>query len=142
MARNTREVETRTHEMRDTYDTDYASPLAISPDIKKDGYSYRWVNTGIKGAETYRVEEMAAKGWTIVPAERAPGVCFDPLDRNPAYKKYICYKDVILMERPEIFCKQDTVAFNKKNEDKIKSLRGVSNDFSSFAKPLISINSF
>ena len=27
----------------------------------------------LKKAESYRVEEMAAKGWTLVPADRAPG---------------------------------------------------------------------
>jgi len=142
MTRNNREVETRAHEMREVYDTEYTSPLAIPPGVKKDGYSYRWVNTGIKGVENHRVEEMAAKGWTIVPADRAPGFCFDPLERNPMYKKFICYKDVILMERPEIHCKQATEAFNRFNDNRIKSLRGVSNDIGSFSKPLNSINSF
>lgn len=142
MARITREAETRVHEMRDVYDMDYVSPLTIPPGVKKDGYSYRWVNTGIKGAESYRVEECAAKGWTLVHADRAPGYCFDPLDRNPMFKKYICYKDVVLMERPEIFCKKATDALHRLNDNKIKSLRGVSNDMGSFARPLNSINSF
>lgn len=142
MTRKDREVEMRTHEMREVYDSEYTSPLSIPPGVKKDGYSYRWVNTGIKGAENHRVEEMASKGWTIVPAERAPGFCFDPLGRNPMYKQFICYKDVILMERPEVYCKQATDAFNKYNDNRIKSLRGVSNDIGSFSRPLNSINSF
>lgn len=142
MTRSTREAENRAHDTRPEYDTDYTGPLTIPPGVKKDGYSYRFVNTGIKGAESYRVEEMAAKGWTLVPADRAPGFCFDPLNRNPTYKQYICYKDVILMERPEIYCKQSTETFNRFNDNRIKSLRGVSNDVGSFAKPLNSINSF
>jgi hypothetical protein len=142
MTRNNREIETRTHEMREVYDTEYTSPLAIPPGVKKDGYSYRWVNTGIKGAENHRVEEMAAKGWTVVKADRAPGFSFDPLGRNPLNQQFICYKDVILMERPEEYCKNATRVFNKFNDDRIKSLRGVSNDIGSFSKPLNSINSF
>lgn len=58
------------------------------------------------------------------------------------YKQFICYKDVILMERPEVYCKQATDAFNKYNDNRIKSLRGVSNDIGSFSRPLNSINSF
>lgn len=142
MTRITREAETRVHEMRDTYDMDYVSPLSIPPGVQKDGYSYRWVNTGIKGAESYRVEECASKRWTLVPADRAPNYCFDPLDRNPMYKKYICYKDVVLMECPEIFTKKATESLHRLNDNKIKSLRGVSNDMGSFSKPLNSINSF
>ncbi len=142
MTRKDREVETRVHEMREVYDTEYTSPIAIPPGVKKDGYSYRWVNTGIKGAENHRVEEMAAKGWTLVPADRAPGFSFDPLERNPMSKKFICYKDVILMERPEHFLKRETDNFHRLNDNKIKSLRGVSNDLGSFSKPLNSINSF
>ena len=128
MARITREAETRTNDMREIYDTDYTSPLSIPPGVKKDGYAYRWVNTGIKGAESYRVEEMAARGWSIVPADRAPGFTFDPLDRNPMYKKFICYKDVVLMERPQVYSDKETERLHRLNDSKIKSLRGVSND--------------
>lgn len=142
MARNTREVEIREHEMREIYDIDYMSPLSIPPGVKKDGYSYRWVNTEVRGMETRRVEECAARGWTCVPAERAPNYCFDPLDRNPLYKKFICYKDVVLMERPEIYCKKATENLHRLNDNKLKSLTGVSNDIGSFARPLNSINSF
>ncbi len=142
MTRNNREAELRVHEMRDEYNMDYVSPLALPPGVAKEGYSYRYVCTGIKGAENFRVEEMAAKGWTLVPADRAPKFDLDPLDRNPLSKKYICYKDVILMERPDVFCKKSTAAFNEMNANKIKSLRGVSNDIGSFARPLNSINSF
>jgi len=143
MARiSSRETENRIHEMRETYDNDYISPLFIPSGIKKDGYSYAYVRKDIRGQEDFRVEEMASRGWTLVPADRAPGLTLDPLDRNPLSKKYICYKDVILMERPEVYSTQETSRFNKMNAEKIKSLRGVSNDIGSFSKPLTSINSF
>lgn len=143
MTRNTRDSETRIHEMRDEYNMGYVSPLSLPPGVAKESYSYRWVNTGIKGGESFRVEEMAAKGWTLVPADRYPSsYTFDPLERNSLSKRFITYKDLILMERPEIYSKQEITKFNELNANKIKSLRGVTNDLSSFTKPLNSINSF
>ena len=142
MARTSREMENRTNEMREVYETDYISPLSVPEAVKRDGYSYAWVRKDIRGQEDFRVEEMAAKGWTLVPADRAPGIALDPLERNPLSRKYLCYKDLILMERPEVYSKQETARFNKMNAEKIKSLRGVSNDIGSFSKPLTSINSF
>ena len=142
MSRTTRDSETRIQEVREEYNMDYISPFTLPSGVKKDGYSYRWVNTGIKGEANFRVEEMAAKGWILVPADRAPGYSFDPLERNTLSRKYISYKDVILMERPDIYCKKATQAFNELNANKIKSLRGVSNDLGGFSSPLTSINSF
>ena len=124
----TRESELRSHEMRDDYDMDYVSPLRVPEGVKKDGFSYRWVNTGIKGEENYRIDEMASKGWALVPVDRSPGITFDPLGRNPLSKQYICYKDVVLMERPTVYSDRDKSRLDKINRDKIKSLRGVTND--------------
>ena len=124
----TRASETRLHEMRDHYDMEYSSPLRVPDSLKKDGYVYRWVNTGIRGRETYRLDEMVSKGWALVPKDRSSGLCFDPLGRNPLSKQYICYKDVILMERPKTFSDRERQNLYKKNDDKIRSLRGVSND--------------
>jgi hypothetical protein len=142
MTRSTRESETRAHEQRDHYDMDYVSPLAIPRGVAKDGYSYAYVRKDIKGQDDFRVEDMAAKGWTPVPADRAPGYSFDPLNRNPLSKLYITYKDVLLMERPEEYSKRETQRFNEYNANRVRSLRGVSNDLGGFAKPLNSINSF
>jgi hypothetical protein len=140
--RNTRDSETRDNEMLLEYNMDYISPLSLPPGVAKEGYSYYWAAKDIRGEENYEVERLAAKGWTLVPTDRAPEYSFDPLKRNPLSSEYICYKDVILMERPEVFSKRETAAFNALNENKIKSLRGVSNDIGSFASPIRSINSF
>lgn len=140
--RSSRESETRPNEMLDEYNMDYVSPLSLPPGVAKEGYSYYWASKGVRGEEDFEVERLAAKGWTLVPVDRAPAYSFDPLKRNPLSAEYICYKDVILMERPEVFSKRETAAFNELNANKIKSLRGVSNDIGSFARPLNSINSF
>ena len=142
MSRSTRDSEKRVHEMRETYDMEYVSPLSLPPGVKKEGYSYRYVNISSEGEENYRVEEMMARGWTPVPVDRAAKFAVDPLGRNPMSKKYICYKDVVLMERPEIYCKKSREAFDKMNANKIKSLRGVSNDMGSFDTRAAPINSF
>ena len=125
---STREADLRSHTMRNDYDMDYISPLDIPASVKKDGYSYRWVNTSIKGEENYRIDEMAAKGWTLVPVDRSPNIAFDPLGRNPLSKQYICYKDVVLMEIPSVYSDRERVRLDAINRNKIKSLRGVSND--------------
>lgn len=138
---STRESELRTNEMRANYDMDYVSPLRIPDSIKKDGFTYRWVNTGIKGEENYRMDEMASKGWVLVKVDRNPGLTFDPLGRNPLSKEYICYKDVVLMERPTHFSDREKNQLHSINKNKINSLRGVSNDMGGFGKTT-SIDSF
>jgi hypothetical protein len=140
--RSSRDSETREHEMLESYNMGYMSPLTLPPGVAKEGFDYYWAPKGIKGTENYEVERLAAKGWTLVPVSRAPNYSFDPLKRNPLSTEYICYKDVILMERPERFSKQETAAFNALNANKLKSLRGVSDDLGSFASPIRSINSF
>jgi hypothetical protein len=140
--RSTREEETRNDEMLPTYNMGYVNPLSLPPGVQKEGFSYYWAPKGIRGEENYEVERLAAQGWTLVPVSRAPSYSFDPLKRNPLSAEYICYKDVILMERPKIFSEKETAAFNELNANKIKSLRGVSNDLGSFASPIRSINSF
>lgn len=124
----TRESELRSHTMHDEYDMDYCSPLDVPDSVKKEGMSYRWVNTSIKGEENYRIDEMVNKGWSLVSVDRSPQQRFDPLGRNPLSKQYICYKDVVLMERPSIYSDRERARLNEINRNKIKSLRGVSND--------------
>lgn len=124
----TRDAELRQNTMRDEYDMDYNSPLDIPDSVKKEGMAYRWVNTSIKGEENYRIDEMVNRGWTLVPVDRSPSQTYDPLGRNPLSKQYICYKDVVLMERPSIYSDRERARLDEINRNKIKSLRGVSND--------------
>jgi hypothetical protein len=138
-----REVESRAHEMRDTYATDYISRLSIPLGVAKEGYSYHWGRKDVKGQDDFRIEELVAKGWTPVPAERATNQYFgDPLERNPLSKKFICCKDLILMERPEVYSTQERQRFNDYNNNRLKSLRGVSNDLGTFGRTNTVINSF
>jgi hypothetical protein len=140
--RSTRESETRANEIMESYNINQTSALDVPTSVKKEGYSYAWVRSNLRGEMDGRVEEMAAKGWELVSADRAKNAALDPLDRNPLAKKFYCYKDLILMERPEEFSRRETEALNRFNENKIRSLRGVSNDIGSFASPTKSINSF
>lgn len=140
---STRESDLRSHQMRDEFDMDYINPLDVPSSVRKEGMSYRWVNTSIKGEENYRIDEMSAKGWTLVPVDRSPNITFDPLGRNPLAKQYICYKDVALMERPTIYSDRDRARLDLINRNKIKSLRGVSNDTGSMSHTTTtSIDSF
>ena len=140
--KNTRQSEKRIYEALPEYDMDYESPLEIPASIKKDGYSYRWVNIAIKGEENYNIDKKASRGWRLVPKDRASGISFDPLNRNPLSESYICYKDVVLMERPTVYCNKEREHFEKVNRDKINSLRHVSNDIGEFNKHTTSMNSW
>lgn len=140
--RSTREAELREHDKRLEYNMGYVSPLALPPGVAREDYDYYWVAKDIRGEPCYEVERLAAQGWEIVPVDRAPGHSVDPLKRNPLSTQYFCYKDVILMERPLIFSQRQTADFNRKNSNILSSLRGVSDDFNSFASPVRSINSF
>lgn len=140
--RTSRESENRESDKRMEYNMGYVSPLTLPPGVAKEGYSYHWAPKDIRGEPCYEVERLAAKGWEIVPIDRASGYSVDPLKRNPLSSQYFCYKDVILMERPEIFSQRENKVFNDMNANKLKALRGVSDDFNSFASPVQSINSF
>jgi hypothetical protein len=75
------------------------------------------------------VERLSARGWTLVPIERAPNHAHDPLKRNPYCGKYIATKDLILMERPDHYLKRERDAFHQQVDNKLKSLRGVRDSF-------------
>lgn len=140
-----REAESRDNGLRIDYNMEYVSPLSLPPGVAKEGYSYYWVSKDVKGMENYEVERLAAKGWTLVSSDRAPSYALDPLKRNPLSSQYLCYKDVILMERPEVYSQQETAKFNALNENKLSSLRrtvDIADDVNVFAKPGRSINSF
>ncbi len=141
MSRTSREIESREHETMDEYDMDYANPLSLPYGIAKEGFSYAWVNTNIKGVHNLRVEEMTRKRWVTVPADRNINVSLDPLGRNPLSTQFNTYKDLILMERPDHYSKRETQYQNHKTENQIKSLRGVGDDHGRSA-PSHSINSF
>lgn len=142
MTRISRESESRKNEMRQEYEMFYASPLSLPQGVAKEGFSYHWASRSTRGEENYEVERLAREGWTLVPADRAPDRCSDPLKRNPLAEQYICHKDVILMERPTILSERKTAALHALNENRIRSLRGVSNDIGSFGRPQSAINSF
>jgi len=140
--RTTREAETRDHEMLETYDLEYANPLTLPPGVAREGYVYHWARKDIRGESDYRIEELCRLGWEPVPIERMKKAFADPFGRDPLAQKFPVFKDVLLMERPKILSDRQKAKFNEHNANKLKSLRGVSNDLGSFASPINSINSF
>jgi hypothetical protein len=132
----------RREEMRPQIHMDYLSPLEIPHSMRKEGYSYAWIRKSIRGEDDFRVEQMAARGWTPVPSSRCPALSFDPLDRNPLSKNFICYKDLLLMERPSVHSQREEEAFHRMNHHRLNSLRGVADDLRDLHKPLPGIHSF
>lgn len=133
--RTTRASETRAHEELPSYDMEYRSPLHVPEHVKKPGYDYYWPARSIRGEATSQVDDLLRKGWTLVPADRFKNVIHNPLNAADAVaKQFVCYKDVILMERPEEFGIREKKAFYAKNENKMRNLRGVTSDTGSFSR--------
>lgn len=68
------------------------------------------------------------KGWSPVPAERLKSYKSDPLGRNKLTKDFICFKDVMLLERESIYTQRDLKRQDDLNTQKLKSLTGVTRD--------------
>lgn len=141
-ARPSRKRPAGREELRPQFRMNYLSPLEIPAAVKKDGYSYAWIRKSIRDEDDFRVEQMASRGWTPVPSSRAPGFSLDPLDRNPLAKNFICYKDLLLMERPSVYSQREEEAFHRMNHHRLTSLRGVVDDLRDLHKPLPGIHSF
>ena len=132
-ARESRETELRTHEMREIYDVDYRSPFEIPAGVKKDGYEYHWARKDIKGHDDYNIERLVSQGFSPVSADRSSSISYsDPLGRNPLSKQFICQGDLILMERPEIYGIKRRERQHEMSRSKLSSLRHVTNDIPSF----------
>jgi hypothetical protein len=140
--RTSRESETRNHEMLDIYDIDYANPLSIPPEARREGYDFHWTRASNGGDMDYRVQELLNNYWTPVPPERLGKANLDVFDTNPLSKKVQSYKDVILLERPSEYSKRQHKKLAEFNDNRIKSLRGVSNDMGAFTQTHHAINSF
>jgi len=129
-------------DVRPDLNMDYLSPLEVPESVKKDGFSYAWVRKSAGGEDDFRVEEMAQRGWTPVPAERCVQLSLDPLNRNPLSKNFVCYKDVLLMERPAAFSERENQILQKTNRQRINSLRGVQDDLRGFNEGLAQLGTF
>lgn len=131
MVRNTRESEKRDHNMLMEYSMGYVSPLDLPRGLARDGYTYYWAARELAGQPTYEVEELCARGWEIVPSDRCPHYNSDPLKRHPYSSQYLCYKGLILMERPEIYHFKEQEALYRFNNHRLNSLEGVKQDMPS-----------
>lgn len=116
--RSTREREMRDHNLLPEYNMGYVSPLALPYGVAREGYVYYWAER----SHTTEVEQLYSKHWTLVPSDRCPNYTGDPLGRNPYASKYLCYRDLILMERPEIFSQQEMRAFYLRNQQAMTSM--------------------
>lgn len=121
--RSSREREMRDHTMLPEYNMGYVSPLALPHGVAREGHTYYWAERNF----TTEVEQLYSKHWTLVPSDRCPHYTGDPLGRNPYAAKYLCYKDLILMERPEVFAQQEKRLFYLKNQEVMNSLKDGSN---------------
>jgi hypothetical protein len=134
MTRLTREMETRSQEMLPAYSMRYKSSLSIPPGVAKEGYTYYWAQYALRGEPTYQVEDLAGRGWSLVPADRAKIKSTDLLGRNPLSQKYICVKDLILMECPSEVANYYLEQNRKFNESRVKGMRHVTTDNIRFSR--------
>lgn len=137
--RSTRLAESRQNEMLKQYNMEYVSPLDLPHGVAREGFKYAWAN---KDAQ-HQVETMCRQGWEVVSSDRAPGYVMDPFKRNENLNSFFWYRDVVLMEIPEIL-HQKIEAYNQHLADTpMQTLQGVYSDTSVHASPIRGgINSF
>jgi len=140
--RTTRDSETRMHEMRDIYDIDYANPLAIPPEVMREGYVYHFGRKNVRGEDDYRIPALMGQCWTPVPVERFSKKSLDVMLTDPVAQKYYVHKDLILLERPAEYNVRQTQKLNALTDSKLRSLQGVNNDSSGRPQALNTFGSF
>lgn len=108
---------------------DYENPLFIDPRMVPQGMEYRWVRKSILGEEDpFRMVDCAKKGWTPVPADRHPELCFqDFFGRTSHMSSFIFYKGLVLCERVEELCKLERQKYANMNYANMCSLQGTEN---------------
>ncbi len=133
MLKSSREREKREHSQLMEYNMGYVSPTDLPHGLARDGYEYYWASKDIRGEITYEVEQLCAKGWELIPSDRCPGYNPDPLKRNPYSSQYFTYRDVILLERPQIMRQPEDAAFYRFLNHRTNSIQEggtkVKNDF-------------
>lgn len=96
-------------ENRPVYNMKYVSMTYVPEHVKKNGYTYFWERTSIKGGADSALDASIRRGWQPVPLDRDPSLFSDILDRNPLSRKYICKGDVILLEREKEICEAERI---------------------------------
>jgi hypothetical protein len=145
MARSEREIESRDNEkgisresemrslnMLSEYSMEWMGPLEVPPGVAKEGFSYYWATRKIAGEDYFEVEKLARRGWTLVPADRAPSFSYDPLGRNPYCGQFIATHDMVLMERPEKYLEYEREALHREIDQRYFSCRGVSDAYGNY----------
>lgn len=97
--------------------------LGVPPEVKKEGYVYKWINTNIRGIDEHKVQTAMWNHWVKVPADRSSVKYYSRSGRDA---EDMNVKDVVLMEREEEWSKQDRQYQNQIAQDRVSSLRGVS----------------
>jgi hypothetical protein len=147
LARTSRTRESRENNQLQQYHMGFVSPLDLPPGIARDGFDYYWAAKDIRGEIVYEIEELSAKGWTLVPGDRCSAYNPDPLKRNSYSSQYYCRKELILMERESVLGYPEKAKFYKDLNDRTNSIQQggtiVKNDVPHIrANSYNSINSF
>ncbi len=129
-ARTTRDEEIRNNEILENWNPNPIAIFDLPPGVYKEDYDFHWARLRIRGERDNRVEELVSRGWKLVPGSRSPNRYIDPLSEDSLSKDFIIKNDTILMERPSIYSKREQEYYNKLNEQKTRSLPGMSRDTS------------
>jgi len=123
--RTTRDEETRDMHLSENFKFGNANPYDLPRGVFREGYSFHWGRTYVKGLIDNNLEHLMRKGWELVPASRTTGTSLAPLNRNPLSKEFICTYDTILMERPIDYRKREIKEEQRITEEKTRLLPGI-----------------
>lgn len=130
--RNTRveeshEFDNHDANVRDYLQMTYPDPLAVDPRKIPAGYEYRWIRDSVLGQrDPYRMIYMARKGYTPVPADRHPELCWAglPWQAEAQQQGYLCHGGLILCERLQKYAQIEQTTLEKVNSARITALPG------------------
>ena len=107
-----RNSETRANELRDlAFDFDPSMELSVPAGVKREGYSYKYININL-------IDKAERLGYELVSKERATGKRFiNPVKKNVLADSHITLGDTVLGEIPTSRKLQIDAYYNKKAND-------------------------
>jgi len=112
---DSRRLEERINELKDLTFSPNGSELDKFKGLAPPGWTYALILDSIHGEPNTRLQNKMGDGWSPVPADRHPNICFnDTVDGRRVPNGYFSYKGVTLCERPTVICEKEEAVYNQK----------------------------
>lgn len=126
---DTRDAETRDAELRQMLKAGYNDKLYVDPKKIPHGVEYRWLRESVYNEPDHgNIGLRRQRGWTPVPAERHPELCFtDHYGKNQHVQGHIFVQGLVLYERNKEYGEIEMKAHDERHNQLLNSLPGLNN---------------